>query len=64
MENARYALAQTMKDYFEEESERLLDSANQTASVWSDLLGAALSEVNWDEIAEHFMENIKEVAND
>lgn len=28
------------------------------ASIWADLLGAAMSEVNWYEIAEHLMENV------
>jgi hypothetical protein len=26
--------------------------------LWSDLLGAALSEVNWQEIAEHLIEDL------
>lgn len=61
-QNAQYALAQTMKESFEEESEKLFNGTKQAVSVWNDLLGAALSEVNWDEIAEHFMGNVKEAA--
>ena len=30
-------------------------------SVFSDLLNAALSEVNWHEIARHYIETVKEV---
>jgi hypothetical protein len=28
------------------------------ASVWADLLGAAMSEVNWYEIAEHYISDV------
>lgn len=33
-------------------------SPDLEASLWSDLLGAALSEVHWYEIAENFLEDI------
>lgn len=47
-------LADELKEYFEEQSQEMLKAASQQASVWSDLIGAALSEVNWHEIAEAF----------
>ena len=34
------------------------------ASMWSDLLTAALSEVNWTEIAEHYYEDDREEDDD
>jgi hypothetical protein len=55
-ENARYTLADRLKDEFEE--------ANPItgASVWADLMNAALSEVNWSEIAESLLEGARENA--
>ena len=49
-ERATLDLAQRLKDELDE-TNPLADEA----SMWSDLLGAALSEVNWYEIAEHFI---------
>jgi len=46
-----YEAAQALKDYFEEENPLASD-----ASLWSDLLSAALSEVNWMEIAGNLAE--------
>jgi len=49
-ERAALTLADRLKGEFEE--------ANPIteASVWADLMGAALSEVNWHEIAENYIE--------
>jgi hypothetical protein len=41
---ARRALADELKD-------RLTDARPEVDGVWSDLLSAALSEVDWDEVA-------------
>lgn len=49
-------LAEVMKGHFEESGHNILEIAKATSSVWADLLGAALSEVNWREIAEHKLE--------
>lgn len=46
-QNATHALKEAIKDEFEDGKETVLPEA----SVYSDLLGAALSEVNWYEIA-------------
>lgn len=52
------ALANRLEDHFEESSRELLDNASAGSSVWADLLGAALSEVNWHEIAQGRMESV------
>ena len=44
------------EDYHEDE---ILEEMKLTASVWADLLGAALSETNWREIAKNLLENVE-----
>jgi|SRR6185436_6966929 len=46
-------LAASLKDHFEE-------SNPCTEGFWADLMGAALSEVNWHEIAENMLEEISQ----
>lgn len=53
-EAARFTLADAMKD----ETERLAPDLG--ASMFADLLNAALSEVNWDELAQHYIETARE----
>lgn len=48
--NAKVDLADHLKDELSEQAPDL------GATLWSDLLSAALSEVNWYEIAEHLLE--------
>lgn len=50
-ESAAIALAKRLKEEFEE-----ANPVADQASVWADLMGAALSEVNWDEIANAMIE--------
>lgn len=50
-EDAAIVLGERMKDYFED-----ANPVAEDASVWSDLMTAALSEVNWAEVAEGFLE--------
>src|ERR1051325_7459592 len=59
-ERATADLADELKNRFEDESHTFLKSANVQSSLWADMLGAALSEVNWREIAEHLIDNAKE----
>ena len=59
MDEAMYLLADRLKDYHEEIKDEILGNVKLTSSVWADLLGAALSEVNWREIAEHLLENVE-----
>lgn len=56
---ATNALAEEMKDQHEEASQDLLERANAQCSVWADLLGAALSEVCWYEIAGGKLEDVE-----
>lgn len=49
------ALSHVLKDSFEADASTALHSQ---WGVFADLLNAALSEVNWYEIAEHLMEDI------
>ncbi len=51
-ESAVFALADRLKEEIEENAPDL------RSSLYADLLGAALSEVNWREIAEHYIEDV------
>jgi hypothetical protein len=59
MEDAVCILADRLKDDHEDRKCNILENAELTSSVWADLLGATLSEVNWNEIAEHLLENVE-----
>jgi len=50
-----YELADALKEYIED-----MNPLNDTATVWTDLLNAALSEVDWYEIAKNYLDEIKE----
>ncbi len=52
-QQATYALAESLKDTVEESN-----PLNDSASLFSDLLSAALSEVDWQEIAEHYLDDV------
>lgn len=54
-ERARFALAEALKEEFEDGN----PLAGET-NAYSDLLSAALSEVDWDEIAEAYIEEVQE----
>jgi hypothetical protein len=54
VENAAFTLRDSIKESFEE------NSPCQDASVYTDLLNAALGEVNWFEIASNRVDGIKE----
>ena len=57
-EEAAFTLADRLKAELEESMPDL------GSSVWADLLGAALSEVNWREIAEHYIEDVEREAEE
>lgn len=57
-EMAKYSLADRMKDEMEDGKDEMLLAAKQSASLWADLLGAALCEVDWHELAEHYLADI------
>jgi len=53
-EQARLDLAKQLKDEIEETAPDL------GASMWTDMLNASLSEVNWNEIANGFLEEVED----
>jgi accessory colonization factor AcfC len=53
-ERAAFDLTEKMKDHFEE-------NMPEIGGVYADLLGSALSDVNWREIAQHL---VKQVTNE
>lgn len=57
-EAAKFNLADQLKDEVEN------DSPISEASLYSDLLNAALSEVNWPEVAESFLEGLEPESSD
>ncbi len=54
-QNAKLSLADILKDQHEEHYLEVLRHAKQECSWMSDMLGAAMSEVNWHEIAESLL---------
>lgn len=57
---AASALRETLKSYFEDNMHEMLDGAGVSCSMYADLLGAALSEVNWQEIAENMLADVED----
>jgi hypothetical protein len=55
-----YDLSQTLQTEYNDMRAELLGQQH-TATVWDDLLGAALSAVNWYEIATALIEDAKEI---
>jgi len=56
-ERANLDLADRLKSEHEGAMAEVLEGARVEASVWADLLGAALSEVDWGEIADSMLED-------
>ena len=59
-ENARRALASELEDAIGESAQELLKAGKAESSMFADILGAALHEVNWDEIADAFLEDAED----
>lgn len=59
-ERATLDFADWLKEEYETASQDILEKSNAQASVWADLLGAALSEVNWHEIAKHYIDEAEQ----
>ena len=55
------AFAEWLKNYLDEMQEEIFPDAG--ASVFTDLINAALSEVNWAEMAESYLEDARKAAN-
>lgn len=51
-----YALAGSLREYVEEE----VTPEGEPSGLATDLIGAALSEVDWDELASHKLEEVSE----
>jgi hypothetical protein len=51
-QQATYDLSKRMEEEHEE-------NQPETTGLWADLINAALSEVNWYEIAEHYIEEVE-----
>ena len=51
---AKYDLSKALQEWIEE-----MNPLASDASLFSDLLNAALSEVDWYEIAEHFLDDVE-----
>lgn len=49
-------LSDSLKEQIHNVKDDLLASNKLEASMWADLLSAALSEVNWQEIADHMLQ--------
>lgn len=58
-ERAKLDLADAIREHFEEAEADILDRAGIQSSFWADMLGAALSEVNWYEIASHMIDDVE-----
>ena len=58
-ERAKLDLANAIKEHFEEAEADILERAGIQSSFWADMLGAALSEVNWYEIASHMLDGVE-----
>lgn len=53
---ARLLLADRLKDELENAKDDLLEANKLGASLWADLLGAALGQVDWIEVADHILQ--------
>lgn len=58
VERATLDLSDSIKEDYETAMHDWLYESKRSSSVWADLLGAALSEVNWHEIAESLIEEV------
>jgi hypothetical protein len=56
-ERAALTLMESLKEYFEE-------AQPEVTGFWADMLNASMSEVNWHEIAEHYIEDVEKEAED
>jgi hypothetical protein len=55
---ARFTLADALKEEVSEGTP--VTPVTAEASLYADLIGAALQQVNWHEIAEHWLENLED----
>lgn len=58
MDEAVYLLADRLKDDHHQAKDEILENMKLESSLWADLIGSALDETNWREIAEHLLEDV------
>lgn len=58
-ERAIFDLSDMLESEFEDAQADFLERAEASSSMWADLVGSALSEVNWREIAKNLLENVE-----
>ncbi len=63
-EQAIIDIAARLKDEFETAKDEWLEESGKSCSMWADLLGASLSEVDWGEIAENLLEDVDKEEED
>jgi len=59
-EVARRKLASMLEDSIDESAHEILKAGNAESSMFADILLASLHEVNWDEIADAFLEDVED----
>jgi hypothetical protein len=55
-------LSERLKDEIETAAQDMLEQAQQQTSMFADLLSGAIAEVNWREIAEHWLDDFDKPA--
>lgn len=58
-DSAAMLMADDLKDETENAMQDMLEQTGQQSSMWADLLGAALSEVDWREIADNVLSDVE-----
>ncbi len=58
-ENAVFDLVEKLKEFFDNQAQDMLKHSHAQCSWMADLMNAALSEVNWHEIAEHKIADVE-----
>lgn len=58
-DEASYKLAVLLKGEMEEDTAAMLKESGQTCSLVADLLGAAISEINFEEVAAHWVSEVE-----
>ena len=63
-ERATLELSKRLKDEHETAMHEMLEESGRSCSMWADLLGAALSEVDWHEIADGMISEVDKTADE
>lgn len=61
-DNAKYELAEEMKDKFTNDMYEMMET-NNVNGLWSDLLMFSLADVNWSYIAESYLSHVEFALN-